>query len=230
MNQYNLPQGLEPHLSRYNKFIDSRLKRELSSVCSLEKHHIFPKSLGGEDEENNIIYLTLREHYIAHLILYKCYKGKMLYTFNMMSNFNKYGKRLTARQYKVLREEFVVQHSKRIVSKETSDKISKTRKERGIAKGKNNPRYGKHCTEETKEKIRRTEIGELSVWYGVKRSEEVCRKISESKEIPVLCIETNIVYTSSTAAGEILNIGRRHIQDVCIGKRHTCGGYHWRYP
>ena len=38
-----------------------------------ERHHILPKCMGGVDE-NNITYLTPREHYIAHWLLCKIHK------------------------------------------------------------------------------------------------------------------------------------------------------------
>ena len=39
-----------------------------------EKHHIIPKSFGGSDSEDNYAYLTLREHFLVHLILVKIAK------------------------------------------------------------------------------------------------------------------------------------------------------------
>lgn len=39
-----------------------------------EKHHIIPRSLNGSDDKDNIVNLTAREHYIAHLLLWKQYK------------------------------------------------------------------------------------------------------------------------------------------------------------
>jgi 5-methylcytosine-specific restriction endonuclease McrA len=53
----------------YKSFIESRkeLKRNLEYS---ERHHIIPKSLGGKDIESNIVTLTPREHFFAHLLLY----------------------------------------------------------------------------------------------------------------------------------------------------------------
>lgn len=34
------------------------------------KHHILPKHMGGTDDENNFIELTVYDHAIAHLVLY----------------------------------------------------------------------------------------------------------------------------------------------------------------
>ena len=36
-----------------------------------ERHHIIPKSIGGSDASDNLVDLTLREHFICHLLLTK---------------------------------------------------------------------------------------------------------------------------------------------------------------
>lgn len=41
-----------------------------------EKHHIIPKSLGGQDSKDNIVPLTFREHYFVHLLLTRFTIGK----------------------------------------------------------------------------------------------------------------------------------------------------------
>lgn len=49
------------------------------------KHHIVPKSLGGDDASENVVLLTLREHYVCHLLLVKMTDGlarsKMVFAF-----------------------------------------------------------------------------------------------------------------------------------------------------
>lgn len=58
------------------------------SIKHGEKHHILPKSMGGSDEETNLVMLTYREHYICHWLLPKCTVGKdcasMYYAFKSM--------------------------------------------------------------------------------------------------------------------------------------------------
>lgn len=55
----------------------------------VEKHHILPKSLGGSNSKDNLVLLTPREHFIAHLLLTKMYTGvarqKMLFAFRIMA-------------------------------------------------------------------------------------------------------------------------------------------------
>lgn len=47
--------------------------------------------------------------------------------------------------------------------------------------------------------------------------------------IPVICVELNQEYESSSEAGKQLNICSKHIGDCCKGRRETTGGYHWKY-
>ena len=64
-----------------------------------------------------------------------------------------------------------------IVSEKTKRKISENHAD---MKGVNNPRYGKKCTNETKEKIRQALTGENNPFYGIPRSEEVKQKMREN--------------------------------------------------
>ena len=106
-----LPKGKEPHFSRYLAFIKSRPIREYKKRMGLVHHHILPKSMGANpdflSEPENIIILTNREHYIAHLILWKCYDkdGRMAYAFHMLSCIQNQHRRLTSRQFENLRQE-----------------------------------------------------------------------------------------------------------------------------
>ena len=45
--------------------------------------------------------------------------------------------------------------------------------------------------------------------------------------LPVLCVETGIVYPSIMEAQR--QTGARNIGGCCSGNRHTAGGYHWKY-
>jgi len=59
----------------YENLIQTRKDRTLTDVY-FEKHHIIPRSLGGKDSNDNLIQLTAREHFIAHLLLAKMYSGE----------------------------------------------------------------------------------------------------------------------------------------------------------
>lgn len=56
------------------------------------------------------------------------------------------------------------------------------------------------------------------------------RKIAKAKCIPVICIETGIIYSSAKEAA--IQIGHSNGSDIgkcCKGKLKTAGGYHWEY-
>lgn len=62
----------------YHSLITKRKKYVLyksdDSVGVIECHHIIPMSCGGTNNNDNKINLTCREHYIAHLLLWKIHK------------------------------------------------------------------------------------------------------------------------------------------------------------
>lgn len=90
--------------ARYEKFIEA-LKGQVI-VGAYEVHHIVPRSLGGTDEKENLIKLTPRQHYIAHWMLWKAYRGKMAQAFFFMNNAQ--SKRiLGSRWYKNLRADAI---------------------------------------------------------------------------------------------------------------------------
>ena len=78
-----------------------------------EKHHIIPRSLGGTEDLENIIFLTAREHFICHYLLAKIYKKesfawyKMNHAFMMMKCNNLLQQRYyNSRLYEALKGNF----------------------------------------------------------------------------------------------------------------------------
>jgi len=70
----------------YTEFIKDRRGRENSLAGYFERHHIVPRSLGGSDEQANLISLSFEDHYFAHLLLACIYRGKMASALWMMVN------------------------------------------------------------------------------------------------------------------------------------------------
>lgn len=103
-----------------------------------EKHHTFPKSIFGEN--NRIVVLTAREHYIAHALLVKIYKErygifhrnthKMIYAYNLMYNS---GRCNTSGLYEYYKKYFCEYHPNK-----TEEYREKKRIEM-LALGENNP-------------------------------------------------------------------------------------------
>lgn len=61
----------------YGEFIADRLTKQPVKPTYFEKHHIVPRSLGGGDEAENIIRLTMEDHIHAHILLAKMHGGKL---------------------------------------------------------------------------------------------------------------------------------------------------------
>lgn len=113
----------------YNLFIASR-KLIIHVNIYTERHHILPRSLGGSDDEGNIVELTPDDHLFAHMLLAKIYGGKMWSALNFMLSSGKYLGRRSRAIYSAARQ----MHAKSI-------------------SGENNPFFGKKHTESTRKRI-----------------------------------------------------------------------------
>lgn len=102
------------HYQRYIRFIEERkqLERPIGVLrCKgYEVHHIVPRVYipkECERDRENLIALTPREHYIAHLILWKTFNKEMVNAFHFFIYKRGMKYRLTSRQYESLRKEFI---------------------------------------------------------------------------------------------------------------------------
>lgn len=61
----------------------------------VERHHILPKCMGGDDSIDNIVILPARVHFIAHYLLHKAYpeNRNLAHAFAMMGVSNKFQRR-----------------------------------------------------------------------------------------------------------------------------------------
>lgn len=61
----------------YSNLCESNKSRKdnYKKYSGLHEHHIVPKHMGGTDENCNLTYLNVREHIIAHYLLWKIYKN-----------------------------------------------------------------------------------------------------------------------------------------------------------
>lgn len=121
-----------------------------------ERHHILPRCMQGDDNIDNLVFLTAKEHFVAHHLLCKIYptNPKLWFAFNAMVHWhskNTDGRtdsyKLTANEYERLK----IRRSE-ILSKMFS---------------------GRHLSDETKEKLREINLGRTV-------SVEVKKKLSES--------------------------------------------------
>lgn len=117
----------------YNNLIESsrNKKRTKKDGTYYEEHHILPVSWGGSDESFNLVLLTAKEHWIAHLLLSKIATGKNSYKANQavvcMGRVISENKRKTSSLYAAARQsiakEISIRYSNTIVVKELESGI-----------------------------------------------------------------------------------------------------------
>jgi len=114
----------------YYDIINRAQTRVLDNRVYCEKHHIIPKSLGGNDNHENLVKLTAREHFICHWLLTKMVTGveqkKMAYACKMLMHSHGNGQdryRITARIYETLKQNLNIMLKGREFTDEWKNKL-----------------------------------------------------------------------------------------------------------
>ena len=196
---------------KWYKQLTSQKDRELS--CYTEKHHIVPRCMGGSDDKDNLVALTAREHYVAHLLLTKCssaeYRGKLLHAYVMMSEAKDKNQE---RFYKVnsrLFESRKVESNKIKSQFKHSDeaKVAISDKLKGIKK---NP-----FTDEHKENISKGHKGQKAWNKGLKGAQKPSEKqkqvVREMFSNTVVCFDKQELKTARVIKEEYVNNKHRYI-------------------
>jgi len=148
----------------YYKIINRAKSRTLTGY--VEKHHVIPRSLNGNDSPDNLVELTAREHFICHLLLIKMVAGKdkakMIHASWQMANQENQHQirtKVNSSTYALLRESFSKAHSQwlkdnRHLIKEKVDKYWTEENRKIHAEKISKATKGKVVAESTKEKHR----------------------------------------------------------------------------
>jgi hypothetical protein len=223
--------------SIYNKIITkAKLEnRKKSNSVYYEAHHIKPKSFGGEGDcrninHPNIVLLTPKEHYIAHLLLTAIYPNSpAMYKalWNMCNVKKEVRYKPSARVYCRIRKEYI----KNTIGKknhfygkkhtaETKNKISEKAKGRQSFLGK------KH-SEKSKLKMRESQLGK-------KLTDEIKTKISISisggnhyNAKVIKCTKTNMIFGSGKELSEYLKKPFSTIRSYLNGRIKSPEWFHY---
>ena len=129
------------YLRIYNQLIQNRQLNPFDGYT--EKHHIIPKSHGGNDSKENLVRLSAREHFIAHWLLWRIHRDmSMAYAFHSMCRNNQGKRYKNSKGFEEARKVFGTyqkgkQHALGLLhSEETKKKISESSKGRMHMKGK----------------------------------------------------------------------------------------------
>lgn len=185
----------------YSIIKKAKLRKQLN--CYSEKHHIIPRSFGGDNNIENLVILTAREHFICHRILVKITEGKnqakMIFALNsMMNRYNKSMERYVpgSKVYEHLRialsnahkllgrtpehiEAIKKAHTGKIVSEETKRRMSESIKLAGPAGG---AIKGSKRSNSTRNKISQAKKGINLTAFHKKQLSEARKNVIVSKE------------------------------------------------
>jgi len=204
-------------MSKYEKWYASITQnaknRILDSDIYTEMHHVIPRSLGGDDNADNLVKLTAREHFICHWLLTKFKTGedrhKMLNALRMMRaekhGQERYTTKITARVYESIKEEY---------SKLQSIKL----------KGKGNGFYGKKHTDDAKERIRQKNLGNQIT--EEQRFKITASKLGKKREVFSDEWRANLSLAkqgenNSRYGAVVTDETRKKIGDKIRGRKHT---------
>ena len=209
----------------YDKLIEKRQLNPISKKdCYCEKHHIVPRCLCGTDDPSNLVNLTAREHYVAHLLLLKSAEQKY------GENSEIYKKLLWAISYfklipknatnEKLIERTKIKFNSRLYESlriKAANLLREKAKERDYT-GERNPMYGHKRTKEEKKKISKNRIesgcsaGEKNPMYGrpctYKMTEE--EKEEWRKNIRTSCADLCSMYDPKTQRNK--NVHKKDIE------------------
>ena len=214
----------------YNNLISSRMlikdiRIDLKKNGQyFEKHHITPKCKGGDNSKTNIVYLTSREHFIAHWLLWLIFKDRqMALAFHkMFSRNNNQSRNFSSKDYEKAREAFRLtnigntygkNNKGRVISEKQRENHSKVMKGKFV--GEKNPFYNKKHSDNTKkilsEKRKKFKNEDIYNYKGVK-----------------LIYKDGIYITKFKTVKEVsifIGTSESNIRNVLGGNQKTAKGY-----
>ena len=143
------------YLEVYNKIVAHAKQRNTVKGGStiVETHHIIPTHCNGSNLKENKVNLTLREHFVCHVLLAKIYKGTQFHAgmcratvaMNQRSG-------VSSRLYQSIRGQHISNLKNQVISKKQKQAISQANKG-------NKSRTGHKNTPEHVEILRQSRIG-----------------------------------------------------------------------
>ena len=187
----------------YFQIIEGAKNRILDISIYTEIHHIIPRCIGGNNSKENLIILTAKEHFLAHLLLAKIHGGKLIQAAFMMSNMKRYNSRKYSwlkevaskinsdRQKEQMKDE---KYREKVFTKERGNKISTALKgkehsenhiKNQISARRINGTYVQ--SEEQKKLLSEANLGSKNPMYGKTHTKEASKRISEANKQKTEC-------------------------------------------
>ncbi len=232
-------------METYDEFINNILETRGRFNCGEEyheRHHIKPRCLGGDDDEDNLIDLFAREHFKAHMLLAleNPNTEDLVYAWWMMSNVedsNQERYELTAEEYEEVKK--YISRIQSVVSKTRwlDDDFRNKVIEKHKLRWQDDDFRKKHHEGMQKaidklSKIAKKRTGTKNGFFNKHHTQETKDKLRELRSIPALqfSIEGVFIQTWDCAKDVEMELGicAAHIGECKKRKALTAGGYVWR--
>ena len=198
-------------LTEYYEFIENCKNKTYTEVT--HTHHILPRFMGGTDDKENLIELSVADHTYAHIILAESvddeYKNGAWWSVARLKEG--WGGDVDK----------IIENIRQSVT------------------GVNNPFYGRKHSDESKRKIASSHPylsrgKTLEQLYGKDYAEQISKKISKSKDkykrsVLQFDLDGNFIKEWSSQKEAVRETKISHIYTACKGIRNTAGGYIWKY-
>jgi hypothetical protein len=152
----------------YNLIYQKIVKRahNRNDLEKFERHHIIPKSLGGDNSTANIVKLSIREHFVCHKLLVKMCQGvdrkKMWFALYRLSNRHKITSGRLYEQSKLKVRKYLSEiHSGKVISESHRQAI------RDKTTGEKNPNFGRKHSKENINLMSKVKIGNTHAKVGI---------------------------------------------------------------
>lgn len=196
-----------------------------------EKHHIIPRCMGGSNEAENLVRLTAREHFIAHILLVKIYpKNKKLnYAVWRLLN-DKRGRKVTSRQYEIARKNIASNNSCPEKRYKASIKLKGRKFDEAWKEKISIANSGRKLSNEHIERIREANLGRkltdehkeklLLANLGSHKSDETKLKISEKAKNRKASEETKLKISNSQKGKIVSEETRRKLSIIAKERKY----------
>jgi hypothetical protein len=204
------------YLRLYIRLIE-RCKSMIEISGYKEEHHILPHTMNGSDNKENLVYMPIRYHIMAHIVIVEAYpshRGLRYALLMITSDGNKNNqvyrqeglKTLSTRLLTTVRENSVLKLKELGKSEEHRRKLSEANK-------------GKKMPKEIREKISRANKGKHRGPNGRHLSEEHKRRISEANKGRKLSKETREKISKAKRGKPLSEETKKKLSLVQLGKK-----------
>jgi hypothetical protein len=172
-----------------------------------EKHHIIPKSLGGNNSIDNIVKLTAREHYICHLLLTKMTEGlnrhKMLHAAVAFKNW------ASSKHERLF-----------VINSKIYEKIKKDRSDGIKYRFANDKKYAEESLKgiinlwQDPDHIEKMSIIRKQYWQDPDYRERMKSRKTTAKRVSVC----GVIFNSCSEAGKVHNLTANCVSKRCLSK------------